>query len=280
MSMTTTIGLTPAQVQQFRAQGYTSAPAFFSAEEVRAIQAELARLRRDGAFRNVSTEGDGKTHSKEKENLQICPLYQKSTLFRALPLQPKVIAAVESLLGSPILLHLDQVFLKPARHGSGTNWHQDNAYFGLADPMKGTAMWIAVHEATVANGTIEVIPGVAYEKFEHRRDPMSDHHIRCYPDESKATPCVLPAGGVAFFAYGTPHCTRANNTDRDRAGLAYHFMLEECYTPAQIQRNKGIGTILSGPRAAGGQKEYGTRVAGTWEAEVERALASDAAAAR
>lgn len=281
MSTTTTTApaLTAAQVQQFRTQGYTTAETLFTSREVAAMQAELARLRADGVFRNVSTDGDGKTHSREKENLQICPLYRKSSFFRALPFQPKVIAAIEALLGSPILLHLDQVFLKPARHGSGTNWHQDNAYFGLEDPMKGTAMWIAVHEATIANGTIEVIPGVAYEKFEHKRDPMSDHHIRCYPDESKAVPCVLPAGGVAFFAYGTPHCTRANNTDRDRAGLAYHFMLEECYTPAQVQRNKGIGTILSGPRATGGEKEYAVRVAGTWEAEVERALASEAAAA-
>ena len=38
--------------------------------------------------------------------------------------------------------------------GIGTNWHQDNAYFKIRDPMRGTAMWIAAHDATIANGTI------------------------------------------------------------------------------------------------------------------------------
>ena len=27
-----------------------------------------------------------------------------------------------------------------------------------------------------------------------------------------------------FFCYGTAHCTRANTTDRERAGMAFHFL--------------------------------------------------------
>src|SRR3954466_2501613 len=77
--------LSDAQVKQFKAQGYTTAPTFFSAREVRALRAELNRLRRDGAFRNVATDGDGATHSKQKENLQICPLLHNSELAKALP---------------------------------------------------------------------------------------------------------------------------------------------------------------------------------------------------
>ncbi len=134
-------------------------------------------------------------------------------------------------------------------------------------------MWIAVHDATIANGTLNVLPGMQHHKLEHGRDPNSDHHIRCWPDEGKAVPVEVPAGGVAFFCYGTPHCTHANNTDRDRAGVAYHFMAEACYTDKQIQRSKGIGTILSGPRSTGGQREYRVPEAGTWEREVEAALA-------
>ena len=43
----------------------------------------------------------------------------------------------------PVVLHLDQVFLKPGKQGMGTNWHQDNAYFQIEDPLQGTAMWTA-----------------------------------------------------------------------------------------------------------------------------------------
>jgi ectoine hydroxylase-related dioxygenase (phytanoyl-CoA dioxygenase family) len=260
--------LTEANVRQFKEQGYTAVPDFFSQTEVLAIRAELDRLRRDGAFHNVSTEGDGKTQSTSKQNLQICPLYNISEFFRALPFQPKVLDAIPRLIGDEVVLHLDQVFLKPARHGSGTSWHQDNAYFQIADPMQGTAMWTAVHDATIANGTIEVIPGDPRTKLEHSRDPMSNHHIRCYPDERKAAPVELPAGGVVFFAYGIPHCTRANNTDADRAGLAYHFL-----TRSQVGSANGvtIGTPLTGPTASGGLKEYGVDLRGEWEQLVEGA---------
>lgn len=264
------MALSDYQVRQFKEQGYTVAPTMFSQPEVSAIRAELDRLRQAGAFLNVATEGDGATQSKAKENLQICPLYKRSDFFRALPFNPKVIETISQLIGDPVVLHLDQVFLKPARHGSGTSWHQDNAYFKIPDPTRGTAMWIAVHDATIANGTLEVIPGLFREKLEHARDPNSNHHIRCWPPEDKAIPIEIPAGGAIFFAYGTPHCTRANQTDHDRAALAYHFLNQDQIS-AQNRENC-IGTVLSGPAADDGEKAHGQRITGTWAAHVDRML--------
>ncbi len=269
--------LTPEQVSQFHEQGYTAAPALFTPDEARAMKAELLRLQNEGKFRNVSTEGDGKTHSSTRQNLQICPLNPHSDLFRALPFCEKITRAVAQLIGDPLVLHLDQVFLKPARHGSGTNWHQDNAYFGLTDPTKGTAMWIAVDPATVDNGTIHVIPGYASRKLEHQRDPESDHHIRCYPPEELAVPIELPAGGAAFFAYGTPHCTRANNTDRDRAGVAFHFLNGQHLDDEGLDTRTLLGTCLTGDDATGGEREYGERIAGTWPQHVEQTLTREPA---
>jgi ectoine hydroxylase-related dioxygenase (phytanoyl-CoA dioxygenase family) len=220
----------------------------------------------------VATAGDGKTTSQTKANLQLIPIYTKSTLFRAVPFAEKTITMLSALIGDPFILHLDQVFLKPGRHGAGTNWHQDNAYFKISDPMKGTAMWIAVHDATIANGTIRVIPGLIQEKLEHSRDPESNHHIRCYPDESKAMPVEVKAGGAVFFAYGTPHATGANNTDSDRAGVALHFLRSDYAMEDLIQEPRNCRPYLTGPKATGGVAEYGVKVAGTWEAEVAKAL--------
>src|SRR5262249_55808752 len=157
----------------------------------------------------------------------------------------KVIEAVRQLIGDPVLLHLDQVFVKPGKHGAGTNWHQDNAYFQIPNPLKGTALWTAVHDATIANGTIRVIPGVFEEKFEHTRDPYSDHHIRCYPDESQAVYVELPAGGIVFFCYGTPHATGANTTDTERAGVALHFINENQDGTAQAGFGVGKRPVLT-----------------------------------
>ena len=261
------MSLAPEQVRQFRTRGYTSAPQFFDKREIAAMQAEVERFQQEGLVRNVAVEGDGKTRAKTAANLQLIPLHDKSNLFRALPFEPKVLDAVSQLIGDPFILHLDQMFLKPARHGVGTSWHQDNAYFKIRDPLMGTAMWIAVHDATVENGTIHVIPESFREALEHTRDPYSDHHIRCYPPEEKAVPIELPAGGVAFFCYGTPHCTLANRTDGERAGIAFHFLRNDFISDGNFHRIQ-----LTGPDATQGRKEYGVEVAGTWEREIGQVL--------
>src|SRR5438477_182008 len=82
----------------------------------------------------------------------------------------------------------------------------------------------AMRDATIANGALKTIPGAFRALLEHSRDPDSDHHSRCYPDESNAVHIELPAGGVLFFCINMPHATGRNQTDRERAGLAYHFL--------------------------------------------------------
>lgn len=260
--------LTAGQISQFRAQGFTTVLDFFTTREVHAMQAELNRLKQAGLLRNVATAGDGKTMSTRVKNLQLCPLTPKSTFFRAMPFEPKIVEAVQALIGEPYVLYLDQIFLKPARHGSGTGWHQDNAYFKISDPTKGVGMWTAMHTATLANGTMHIIPGSHQEVFAHERDPNSDHHIGFSAPEERALPIELPAGGVLFFNYGIAHCTKANTTDTERAGLALHFLHAD-YIP---EKNNFHRTYLTGPMANGGEREYGTKVAGTWEREIAAAL--------
>ena len=267
---------TTEQVAHFQTHGWLAISDFWTRDEVRAMQIELERLKAEGKLYNVATEGDGKTPSQNGVNLQLCPMAPHSNFFRAMPFAPKVVEAVSQLIGEPVLLHLDQVFLKPGRHGAGTNWHQDNAYFKIGDPLKGTALWTAVHDATEANGTMRIIPNQFREQWEHSRDPMSNHHIRCYPDESQSQLVELPAGGVLFFAYGTPHATGANTTEKERAGVALHFINAEVSQEAVGGFEPGLRPFLNGPEATGGEREYGTRVAGTWESEVERLLMWDA----
>lgn len=267
--MSTTKILTEAQIQQFKEDGYVAVHHFFAHQEIAAMLAELDRFKHEGLGRNVATDGDGQTHSTSQINYQIIPLNDKSTLMRALPYHPKVTAAISQLIGDPFMRQLDQIFLKPAHTGAGTDWHVDNAYFKISDPTKGTAMWIALHDATLANGTLHVIPRSFLESFEHERDLSSDHHIHMQADESRAVGIEVPAGGVVFFNYGTAHATKANNTDKERAGLAFHFLRSD-YIPAGNHWNP---IHVTGPLATGGMNEYGVQVAGSWEDEVRKALA-------
>ena len=268
------ITISHQQRTQFQNEGYAVFPSFFAPEELAAMLAELERFQREGLGRNVATDGDGKTHSTTKVNYQIIPLNNKSQLMRALPFHPQVVAVLSELIGTPFVRQLDQIFLKPGRTGAGTGWHTDNAYFKISDPTKGTAMWIALHDATLANGTLHVIPGSFRERYAHERDLGSDHHIHMHADEDRAAPIELPAGGAIFFNYGTAHATKANNTDKERAGLAFHFLRTD-FIPEQYDERQRNGLVhVVGPEASGGLREYGVKVEGAWQAEVERILLS------
>src|SRR5688572_16593781 len=112
------MSLTAEQVRHFKEFGYVAVPGFFTPSEARAMQLEIERFKRTGLVRNVATDGDGKTTSTAKKNLQLCPMFDKSDLFKTLPFDPRVIEAMKTLVGEPLRLHLDQVFLKPARDGA------------------------------------------------------------------------------------------------------------------------------------------------------------------
>ena len=264
--MNTEIRFSPEQLEQFRTQGYVAVPDFWSPEEVAAMRAELERFKAEGLLRNVATEGDGQTESQQKANLQLCPMSPHSRLFKAMPFAPQVGAAIEQLLGETALLQLDQVFLKPGQHGAGTSWHQDNHYFGIRETTQGTAIWTAVHDAHRANGTMRLIPQAFHEALEHTRDGESDHHFRCFPDESKAVTIELPAGGALFFNYGTPHATGANTTPDERAGIALHFLTKRAREQSKFGSELRAYPVVCGPDASAGEAEYGEKM--DWRQEV------------
>ena len=265
-------GLETGQIECFRKVGFAVVEGLFDARETAALQAEVARFQSEGLVRNVRTLGDGTSIAENEANLQLIPLYDKSPLLRALPFESKVMDIITQLIGEPYILHLDQMFLKPGRTGTGTAWHQDNAYFKIADPLRGVAMWVAIHDATVANGTLHLIPGSFREMYEHCRDPYSNHHIHCEVPEERAQAIEVKSGGAVFFCYGTAHSTKDNSTDADRAGIAFHFLNTDFAAEDLLEPDRTTRPLVSGPDASGGLREYGVRVSGTWRDEVDRIL--------
>ena len=245
--------MTPDHVGQYKDAGYTILPGFFAPAEAAALKREVDRWVTAGLPRDVSNPAS-------KRNLQLIPLWPHSRLFRALPFHPKVVAAVSALLGDPVAKILDQMFYKPPGDGMGTNWHTDNAYFRIPDPIRGCAMWIAIDDATKENGALKVIPGVYGRELLHERDPDSDHHIRTWVDESAAVHCELQAGGVVFFCFGTPHATGPNPTADGRAGVGIHFVNLDHAGETMRAGERWQHVHLTGDGATGGEREYGESV--------------------
>jgi hypothetical protein len=71
---------------------------------------------------------------------------------------PAVLDAVEDLIGPDIRLFHLSVWPKHARDPAFVSWHQDATYFGLEPPVQVTA-WVALTDAPVESGCMEVVPG-------------------------------------------------------------------------------------------------------------------------
>jgi ectoine hydroxylase len=246
------------QLKDYENQGFVIVPEFFNATEVKALQMELERFKIEGLGRNVNPTG--------QVNYQIMPLDDKSNLMRALLYNEKVLSCLRQLLKSnDIYRWLDQIFLKPARTGGGTEWHNDNAYFKIDDTSRGMGLWIAIHDANRNNGTMEMIPNSENLRYEYERSKGSDHHITAIGvDETRKVYAEVNAGGVIFFNFGILHCTRANTTETERAALAYHFIAQG----AEPQNKPKKIVVVSGKENTGGLNEYGQLIAGSWDDEV------------
>jgi len=135
------------------------------------------------------------------------------------------------------LMFQDMALLKPPRIGREKPWHQDHAYFDypLDTPIVG--VWIALDEATVENGCMQLLPGRHREPLTHfqRRDwQLCDTAV--LGTESVAAP--LPSGGLLLFDGKLPHGTPHNTSPRRRRALQYHYRPEDaqnCPTEVRLE---------------------------------------------
>lgn len=238
--------LSDAQTRQFREDGFTVVPQLLERDIAKALLRELARLRGDGHAWDVSLQP---LREVPPTNLHFGDLSAHSSLVRALVLAPCLLAVATQLLGEPIVFLQDQAFWKPAFIGLGTCWHQDNTYFQLADPAAGLGIWIALHPATVANGTMRVIPGSHHQTIAHRLCPGTAYIQRAQDvDESRAVAIELAPGGAVIFHTGVLHCTGDNTSADPRAALAVHYVhADQCAGRDQATLRRIVRAPGDGP---------------------------------
>jgi len=72
---------------------------------------------------------------------------------------PRFVVAASQLLGDKaVRFWHDQLFCKPAHHGSVVAWHQDYSYWTRTTPMQHLTCWVGLDDVTTRNGCINYIP--------------------------------------------------------------------------------------------------------------------------
>jgi phytanoyl-CoA hydroxylase len=140
----------------------------------------------------------------------------------------RILDIVESLIGGDIKLFGSQCFMKPPG-GIEKPYHQDSAYFTI-QPLSLATCWIALDDVAVENGCMWVIPGSHRGELHHHSQPWDvggrvDMQV---PDEkidrSRETPITMSAGSCSFHHSMLLHRSGPNQTERQRRGLAIHYM--------------------------------------------------------
>ncbi len=151
---------------------------------------------------------------------------------------PRILDAVEDLIGPDILCWTTNFFIKEPRDPAFVSWHQDSTYWGL-DPHDVVTGWVALSDAPVESGAMKFLPGShAREQIPHRDTFHKDNlltrgqEVAVEVDERQAIDVPLRAGEMSLHHIRLVHGSKPNTTGDRRIGLAIR------YIPTYVRQTK------------------------------------------
>jgi non-heme Fe2+,alpha-ketoglutarate-dependent halogenase len=152
---------------------------------------------------------------------------------------PRILDAVEDILGPNLLVWSSSFFTKEARDPSYVSWHQDSTYWGLSHPDVVTA-WLALTVSVVENGCMRVIPGSHLKDQLPHRDTFAENNlltrgqeVAVQVNEADAVDIELQPGEFSLHHVRLVHGSDPNNADYRRIGYAIR------YIPTYVRQTEG-----------------------------------------
>ena len=149
---------------------------------------------------------------------------------------PRLLDMVEDLIGGEITSNpIQHVRIKPPApdlkqdevraHITATDWHQDRAVaLQEADETNMITVWLAITDATVENGCLQVVPKTPDQGMLPHCPKVQTAIADGFVDEASAVPLPVKSGGAVIFHPMTPHSSLVNQTQGIRWSfdLRYH----------------------------------------------------------
>jgi non-heme Fe2+,alpha-ketoglutarate-dependent halogenase len=218
--------LTPEQIAAYERDGFVFPIDVLQAQEVQSCRNELQAWERE---RGAPIDFPEKSKS-----------YLLFGWADRLVHHPRILDAVEDVIGPDILVYHSTLFLKEARTPAYVRWHQDSTYFYLEPHLHVTA-WVALSDASIAAGCMQALPGShRWGAFEHddKPDPMNmirrGQGISGRFDDARGCYMPVAAGQMSLHHTDLVHASAGNDTDDRRLGFAIS------YIPAHV---KPVGAV-------------------------------------
>jgi ectoine hydroxylase-related dioxygenase (phytanoyl-CoA dioxygenase family) len=220
--------LSAEQAAQFDEEGYVVVEDLVDADTVATVRADLDALEAEvDAF--LQTREDGRFSIAETGALTIAlHAVTRSPAARALSAHPAILGLCADLIGPDVRLYWDQAVYKKTEKPRRVPWHQDNGYT-YVEPQEYLTVWLALTDATEANGCPEVAPGC------HRLGTLEHHYVdplgwECLEEGTPSVAAPVRAGGAVVFSSLTPHRTGPNLTSDVRKA----YILQYCPSDAAV----------------------------------------------
>lgn len=208
--------LSPEAVAKYKRDGYYFPVPVMSAAEVRGYRDRLEAHER-------ATGGPVAGNMRQKVHLLF-------TWANELIRHPKILDAVEDVIGPDILCWGTTFFIKEANSTSFVSWHQDATYWGLSTSDVITA-WVAFADAPVESGAMKFWPGSHLRNQLEHRDTFDKDNLLSRGQEiavdvpaGAGVDVPLRAGEMSLHHVLLAHASGPNTTSDRRIGLAIRYI--------------------------------------------------------
>ena len=221
--------LSSNQLKQYEDKGFVSPINIFSKEKAKEIRDEIELIEK---------EMPGELDKSGRYNAHlISPLLDEVTH------HPKILDAVQSLIGEDILVCGTTLFIKNPHEKGFVSYHQDAKYIGL-EPHNWVTAWVAITDSNEHNGCMRMWSG-------SHKDSLKDHDqmfnegnlltrgqtVNNVPKE-KTTPLILKAGQMSLHHPTVVHGSDLNKSDDRRIG----FVIQS-YIGANVKQVIGKNSV-------------------------------------
>lgn len=256
------------QLAAFERDGFVKLTGFADSAVGRGMLDRVVELaRRAGAGEDVSPalvlpEQQAELAARERDDVRAEDLVSKvfrlarDPVFHDFATSDRVTAPVAQLLdAADVDVFLSQFIFKNAG-AWGQPWHQDSYYFPFEPPRPVLGVWLAVSEATLANGCLHVLPGSHREPIrthvDDRRPNANYGYVEIVDhDMSGSVPVPMKPGDLLLFDSHLMHRSTDNGTDGVRAAMVFHYARAGTHDRTLDLKGYTVNDWLPARRAAG-----------------------------
>ena len=142
---------------------------------------------------------------------------------------PRVLDAVEQVLGPDLILIMSHLIVKRAGDGLPVAWHQDNTYWHSVQGTDVTTVWLAIDDTDQANGCMQVIPCThdgypELDKVSTGADDLLGLTVEVTNEMEEAAVCLeMAAGSLSVHNSFVLHGSDSNTSGSRRAAYTMRY---------------------------------------------------------